>query len=70
MRLSNVLRSSGDLGSVIKIELEEAVSPITDRVSKLEKKLDLLLLTLSRIEDLLKALQPLAKLAGWFSPSK
>jgi hypothetical protein len=48
----------GDPGAFLKAELEEAISPVTDRVTSLEKKLDLIILTLGRIEAGLKAVQP------------
>lgn len=50
-----------DPGSYLKEELEEAILPVTARIEKLEKKLDLLNLTLERIEKLLQAIQPIAK---------
>lgn len=62
--LINSILGNSDPGSYLKQELEEAVSPITDRIDKLEKKLDLLYMTLGRIETLLLALQPLAKALG------
>jgi hypothetical protein len=51
--------SSVDVGTVLKQELEESISPITDRVDRLEKKIDLLVLTLQSIDSNLKKLQPL-----------
>lgn len=53
-----------DLGSVLKEEVKEAISPFMDKVNKLEKKLDLLIMTAERIEKLLITLQPLSKLIG------
>jgi len=61
MNLTSVL-GSGDPGAFLKQELEEAISPVTNRVDALEKKLDLLILTAKRIEDLLKTLTPLVAL--------
>lgn len=61
MDLSNIIRT-GDPGALLKQELEEAISPVTDRVDRLEKKLDLLLLTAKRIEDLLKSIKPVIDL--------
>jgi hypothetical protein len=58
MNLTSVL-GSGDPGAFLKQELEEAISPVTDRVDALEKKLDLLILTAKRIEDLLKSFAPI-----------
>jgi chaperonin cofactor prefoldin len=48
-----------DPGAVLKQELEEAISPITSRVDKLEKKIDMLILLMKSIDDNLKKLQPL-----------
>ena len=56
MDFTNILRT-GDPGALLKQELEEAISPVTDRVDALEKKLDLLILTAKRIEDLLKSMK-------------
>jgi hypothetical protein len=64
MKIDQILGASGDPGSFIRDELEQGLEPITTRVDALEKKLDLLLLTLNRIEALLKALQPLTKVIG------
>ena len=57
--LSGLSGSSGDPGSFLKQELQEAISPVTDRVDRLEKKLDLLILAINRVEALLKTIQPL-----------
>jgi hypothetical protein len=51
-----------DPGALLKGELEEAISPVTDRVDRLEKKLDLLILTINRVEALLKSMQPMVAL--------
>ena len=51
-----------DPGVALKKELEEAISPVTNRVDALEKKLDLLILTAKRIEDLLKSIKPVVDL--------
>lgn len=61
MDFTNILRT-GDPGALLKQELEEAISPVTDRVDALEKKLDLLILTSRRIEDLLKSMKPVIDL--------
>ena len=61
MDFTNILRT-GDPGALLKQELEEAISPVTDRVDALEKKLDLLILTAKRIEDLLKSMKPIIDL--------
>jgi hypothetical protein len=64
MKIDQIFEAAGDPGSFIRDELEQGLEPITKRVDSLEKKLDLLLLTLNRIEALLKALQPLTKVIG------
>ena len=61
MDFTNILRT-GDPGALLKQELEEAISPVTDRVDALEKKLDLLILTAKRIGDLLKSMKPVIDL--------
>jgi tetrahydromethanopterin S-methyltransferase subunit B len=53
------LAQSGDLGGVLRQEIEEGISPITERVDKLEKKIDMLILTMQSIDTSLKKLQPL-----------
>lgn len=60
--LSN-LTSSGsplDVGGLVKGEIEEAISPITERVDRLETKIQLLIQAVERVEKLLKNLQPIA----------
>jgi hypothetical protein len=57
-KLVGGLVQSGDPGAYLKQELEEGLEPITKRVDALEKKLDLIILTLGRIEAGLKAVQP------------
>lgn len=52
------IAESGDPGAYLKQELEEGLEPITKRVDALEKKLDLIILALSRIEAGLKTVQP------------
>jgi chaperonin cofactor prefoldin len=61
MDFTNIIRA-GDPGALLKQELEEAISPVTDRMDRLEEKLDLLLLTAKRIEDLLKSMKPVIDL--------
>ena len=56
MKLDGIL--SGDPGAFLKQELEEGLGPITQRVDALEKKLDLIIVTLTKIEKSLKAIQP------------
>ena len=60
--LSGLVGSSGDPGKFLKQELQEAISPVTDRVDALEKKLDTLILNAHRIEDLLIKMKPLTDL--------
>jgi hypothetical protein len=55
----NNLSRSVDPGAVLQQELEEAISPITGRIDRLEKKVDMLILTLKSIDESLKRLQPL-----------
>jgi hypothetical protein len=57
-KLIGGIAQSGDPGAFLKAELEEGLEPITKRVDALEKKLDLIILTLGRIEAGLKAVQP------------
>ena len=62
MNFDNVVSSfskSVDPGAALRQELSEAISPITDRVDRLEKKIDLLILTMKGIDDSLRKLQPL-----------
>jgi hypothetical protein len=51
-RVMNNLSSSVDPGAVLRQEVEEAISPITERVDRLEKKIDLLILTMRGIQPL------------------
>jgi len=60
--LSGLASTSGDPGAFLKQELQEAISPVTDRVDALEKKLDTLILIAHRIEDLLIKMKPLTDL--------
>lgn len=55
---------SKDLGSYLKGEVQEAISPVTDRVDRLEKKIDLLILATERVEKLLVTIQPLVKIVN------
>ena len=57
-KLIGGIAQSGDPGAFLKQELGEGLEPITKRVDALEKKLDLIILTLGRIEAGLKAVQP------------
>ena len=58
-KLVGNLAESGDPGAFIRKELEEGISPITDRVDKLEKKIDMLILAMRSIDESLKKLTPL-----------
>lgn len=58
-KLVGDLVESGDPGAYIKQELEEGLEPITQRVERLEKKIDMLILLMKNIDDNLKKLQPL-----------
>ena len=58
-KLVGGIAQSGDPGAYIKQEIEEGISPITDRVDRLEKKIDMLILTMKSIDESLKRLQPL-----------
>jgi hypothetical protein len=58
-KLVGDLVESGDPGAYLRQEIEEGISPITDRVDRLEKKVDMLILLMTRIDDNLKKLQPL-----------
>jgi hypothetical protein len=53
------IAQSGDPGAYIKQEIEEGISPITQRIDRLEKKVDILILTLKSVDESLKRLQPL-----------
>jgi hypothetical protein len=50
---------SGDPSAYIRQEIEEGISPITQRIERLEKKVDMLILLLKSIDENLKKLQPL-----------
>lgn len=58
-KLVGDLVESGDPGAYLKQELEEGLGPITQRVERLEKKVDMLILLLKSIDENLKKLQPL-----------
>jgi hypothetical protein len=58
-KLVGDLVESGDPGAYIKQELEEGLEPITKRIERLEKKVDMLILLLKSIDENLKKLQPL-----------
>ena len=58
-KLVGDLVESGDPGAYLAKELEEGLEPITKRVERLEKKIDMLILVMKGIDDNLKKLQPL-----------
>ncbi len=58
-KLVGGLVESGDPGAYVRQEIQEGISPITDRVDRLEKKIDLLILTMQSIDSNLQKLQPL-----------
>lgn len=58
-KLVGDLVESGDPGAYLAKELEEGLAPITDRVSRLEKKVDMLILLMRSVDESLKKLQPL-----------
>ena len=66
MDLTKIASSLGggipDPGTYIKQELEQGLDPILTRVDKLEKKLDLLILAIGRVEALLRTIQPVVGL--------
>ena len=62
MDLKKFVNSTTDPGALLAKELDQGLEPITKRIDSIEKKLDLLLLTLGRVEALLTTLKPLAKI--------
>lgn len=65
MNLDNLvgnLAKTGDLGAAIRQELEEGISPITERVDRLEKKIDMLILLMKKIDEKLDQIKPLTDL--------
>jgi len=61
-KLVGDLVESGDPGAYLKQELEEGLGPIIQRVERLEKKIDMLILLMKSIDENLKKLQPLYEL--------
>jgi hypothetical protein len=53
------IADSGDPGAYLKQEIEQGIEPITQRVDRLEKKIDMLILLMKSIDDNLRKLQPL-----------
>lgn len=62
MKIQDLAKMGSDPGKYIKEELEEGLQPITERIDRLEKKLELLAQTAQRIEALLIKIQPVADL--------
>ena len=58
-KLVEDLVESGDPGAYLKQELEEGLGPITERVERLESKVDALIALMKSIDQNLKKLQPL-----------
>ena len=58
-KIVNGIAQSGDPGAYLKQEIEAGISPITQRVDRLEMKIDMLILLMRGIDDNLKKLQPL-----------
>ena len=58
-KLVGDLVESGDPGAYLAKELEEGLEPITQRVERLEKKIDMLILLMKNIDDNLKKFTPL-----------
>lgn len=56
------LAKTGDLGAALRQELEEGISPITERVDKLEKKIDMLILLMREVDKKLDQVKPLTDL--------
>jgi hypothetical protein len=52
------IADSGDPGAYLKQEIEQGIEPITKRVDRLEKKIDMLILLMKSIDDNLRKLQP------------
>jgi hypothetical protein len=53
------IADSGDPGAYLKQEIEQGIEPITKRIERLEKKIDMLILLMEKIDVSLKKLQPL-----------
>lgn len=65
MKINNLvgnIAKTGDLGASLRQELEEGISPITERVDKLEKKIDMLILLMRKIDEKLDQVKPLTDL--------
>ena len=53
------IADSGDPGAYLKQEIEQGIEPITQRVDRLEKKIDMLIILMKSIDENLRKLQPL-----------
>lgn len=65
MKLDNIvgnLAKTGDLGAFLRQELEEGISPVTERVDRLEKKVDMLILLMRKVDEKLDQVKPLTDL--------
>lgn len=65
MKLDNLvgnLAKTGDLGAFLRQELEEGISPVTERVDRLEKKVDMLILLMRKVDEKLDQVKPLTDL--------
>jgi len=52
---------SSEVELVMNGDVEEAILTVTARIDKLEKKIDLLILAVERVESLLGSIQPILK---------
>lgn len=59
MKLNQIIGAAEDPGSFLRDELEQGLEPITLRVDRLEKKIDVMILLMKSIEEGLRKLQPL-----------
>lgn len=65
MKLDNLvgnLAKTGDLGAFLRQELEEGISPVTERVDRLEKKVDVLITLMKKVDEKLEQIKPLTDL--------
>lgn len=58
-KIVNGIAQTGDPGAALRQEIEEGISPVTERIDRLEKKVDLLILTMQSVDTGLKKIQPL-----------
>ena len=52
------IAKTGDLGVALRQEIEEGISPITERVDRLEKKIDMLILLMKKVDEKTEQLKP------------